>query len=199
VSGRPRPLARRYPRWLRPAAALLAASGLVFLAAGLWIPVKAELARHLMERSWRLALAGEPAPPPWPWADTWPVARLTLPGGESTVVLSGTSGHALAFAPGHVLGTAAPGAPGNAVVAGHRDTHFRALRGLAPGDPIEVETRDGRRVVYRVTGARVVRETDTGVLRDHGSTELTLLTCYPFGAVTPGPLRYVVRAVTGDA
>src|SRR5437870_11780628 len=51
---------------------------------------------------------------------------------------------ALAFGPGLVSGTAVPGAPGVAVVTGHRDTHFRFLQHLKSGDEIVVETRGGQ-------------------------------------------------------
>ena len=39
----------------------------------------------------------------------------------------------MAFGPGHLSGTPLPGEAGNAVVSGHRDTHFAFLRGLREG------------------------------------------------------------------
>lgn len=179
-------------------AAAMSVSGLGLLIAGSWIPLKADLAQFMMNHSWQRALAGEQEPPPWPWADTWPVARLTLPDGSTTVVLSGTSGHALAFAPGHMVGTPMPGAEGNAVVAAHRDTHFRSLREVGPGDPILVQRPDGRLSVYRVTRTGVVDQADLSVLRQTRGRHLTLITCYPFDTLeTGGPLRYVVQATAG--
>jgi sortase A len=53
--------------WELAAVSLTAA---VYLFDALWIPVKAELAQHLLERSWLRTLAGEPDAKPWPWADT---------------------------------------------------------------------------------------------------------------------------------
>ena len=44
-----------------------------------WIPVKAELAQWLIEESWQSSLDGDEPYPPWPWADTRPVAVLTVP------------------------------------------------------------------------------------------------------------------------
>ena len=86
------------------------------------------------------------------------------------------------------------------VIAGHRDTHFRALARLAPGDEIVLETVAGpsggvRSRRYRVTGAVVVDRSRTDFVADAGEPTLTLVTCWPFDAVVPGgPLRYVVTA-----
>ena len=70
-------------------------------------------------------------------------------------MLEGAGGATLAWGPGHLPGTPAPGsgpgpqgepevggraAAGNAVIAGHRDTHFAFLEALLPGDLLEVET-----------------------------------------------------------
>ena len=58
-----------------------------------------------------------------------------------------------------------------------------------------VEGEDGRTWRYAVTEGRIVDRRDLGVALDAGDTRLTLVTCYPFGAVQPGgPLRYVVTA-----
>jgi sortase A len=110
-------------------------------------------------------------------------------------VLAGASGRTMAFGPGHVDGTPLPGQPGNAVVSGHRDTHFAFLRRLRAGDRIVVERRDGRRFRYTVRETLVVDRRDAWVAQDAGDTRLTLVTCYPFAAIRPGgPLRYVVTA-----
>lgn len=46
---------------------------------GAWIYVKAQLAQVLLQRAWAGTLAGQRDVKPWPWADTWPVARLVVP------------------------------------------------------------------------------------------------------------------------
>jgi len=117
----------------------LLAAGCAFLIAGAWIPVKADLAQQLLDRAWTATVegsAGQRAPQrPWPWADTWPVARLTLPtSGRALTVLAGASGRNLAFGPALMDGSAPLGAPGVSVIAGHRDTHFSALGKLSIGD-----------------------------------------------------------------
>lgn len=164
-------------------------------ARGAWIFLKAELAQILLHRSWERTLGGEEQARPWPWADAWPVARLSIPSGESFVVLSGASGRNLAFAPGHLDGSAPPGGLGTCVIAGHRDTHFSRLDGLQVGHVLTVQDEDGGVHEYRVADWAVVDENDTTVLAAAGRRTLVLITCYPLDAIEPGGrLRYVVRA-----
>jgi len=182
----------------RAAATLLLAAAAVSLALGLWIPLKAELAQVLLARAWQVARS-DPAriARPWPWADTWPVARLTLPGADRPLtVLAGASGRNLAFGPALLDGTAAPGDDGVAVIGGHRDTHFRARADVAPGDRLAVERADGRVFVFEVTATDVVDASSARLALDATEPVLALVTCYPFDAVAPGgSLRYVVTAV----
>ena len=73
------------------------------------------------------------------------LARLEVPAhGVDLFVLAGGSGRTLAWGPGHLAGTAPVGAPGNAVVGGHRDTHFAFLRHLRTSEEIHVEDAAGR-------------------------------------------------------
>ena len=172
-------------------------AGLALLGEGLWIPAKAELAQLLMERAWERIQRGEVDAAPWPWADTWPLARLRISEqGDDLFVLSGASGRNLAWGPAHVAGTAAPGSTGNSVLAGHRDTHFAFLEDLGAGDVLWLETPNGAIRRYRVEGAAVVHESDVSALEPAVEPILTLVTCFPFDATLPGgPLRYVVQAI----
>lgn len=171
----------------------------VVLTVGLWIPFKALLAQELLELAWAESQARQTETRPWPWADTWPVARLSLPElGQSMIVLEGAHGESLAFGPGQVLGNAA--GPGPVVIAGHRDTHFSSLRHLQSGSELKLQTRSGRWYSYRVDNVRVVdsrhEQIDTGQLDDD---TLLLVTCYPFDSLNNrGPLRYVVEARAGQ-
>lgn len=186
--------ARRRALWAL-AALLLAAAASQFAAAG-WIHAKAILAQWLIAGSWSQALATGEASRPWPWADTRPIARLTVPSrGIVRYVLEGASARSLAFGPGHLSGTASPGGRGNAVIVAHRDTHFAFLKDLEPDEEIVVETARGGLARYRVSEVAVVGREDTRVLDPADSPQLTLITCYPFEAVRPGAvLRYVVVA-----
>jgi sortase A len=180
-------------------AILLVGAGLAELGRGAWIHVKARLAQHLLQRAWVRTARGEERARPWPWADTWPVARLRVPAhGVDLIVLSGVSGRTLAFGPGHAPDSAAPGTPGTAIVTGHRDTHLGFLERVKPGDEVLVELPAGRPARFTVEAMSVV-DSRTAVIRsDDRAAGLILMTCYPFDAVVPGgPLRYVVTARAG--
>lgn len=166
------------------------------LGQGAYIPAKAWLAQELMQHAWIRAGDGESQPVPWPWADTWPVARLSAMAGDvNLIILAGGSGRTLAFGPGHLSASAMPGTTGNAVIAGHRDTHFNFLQHLEIGEFLVIETATGTRHLYEVSHIEVVDARRSSLLLDTEESLLSLVTCYPFDAVDPGgPMRYVVTA-----
>ena len=166
------------------------------LGRGAYIPAKAWLAQELMQRAWLRGTAGEAQPAPWPWADTFPVARLSAKeGAVDLIVLAGGSGRTLAFGPGYLDASALPGEPGNTVIAGHRDTHFAFLQDLSIGEAVEIETLAGRFLQYEVIGIDVVDARRGSLVLDTDEAILSLVTCYPFETARPGgPLRYVVTA-----
>ena len=160
-----------------------------------WINAKASLAYHLIERAWEDVKKGESHARPWPWADTWPVARLWVPKHDiDQFVLFGASGSTIAFGPGHIGGTVLPGARGTSLIVGHRDTHFRFLAKLTLGERLFVTDRDGRRHVYSVSDTKII-DSRTTKLQLGDAPGLVLMTCYPFDAAVPGgPLRYLAFA-----
>lgn len=184
---------RRQTLMLSSGALLLA--GACFFGSGLYIVAKAWLAQVLVAHAWQRTVAGDDDARPWPWADTRPVARLQLPKyGRTVMVLNGASGRNLAFGPTHMSATPMPGMPGNSVIMGHRDTHFAVLEQVRPGDVVHVETAAST-ARFAVTETGVVHESAVGLLDDTADATLTLITCYPFGALDPGTeWRYVVRA-----
>ena len=181
-------------------AVVLTAVGVWQLGHGLWIHAKAELAQYLLQRAWERTLRGEAGATPWPWADTWPVARLRVPAhGVDLIVLTGVSGRTLAFGPGYAPESAVMGAPGTAIVTAHRDTHFRFLERVRPGDEIVVELPGRSPARFRVEELAVVDARSATIRTDPRWSALVLMTCYPFDALVPGgPLRYVVTARAVD-
>jgi sortase A len=167
----------------------------IYLLAALWIPLKAELAQHLLERAWLRTLAGEVDVRPWPWADTPAVAVLEVPHlGLKQVVLEGSSGRNLAFGPTLVNTTGLDASP-DRILSGHRDTHFSFLEQLESGDLLRLRTPTQTRD-YRVKWQEVVDSRRQQLVIDDSVERLTLLTCYPFNAPTAGgPLRWVVTAL----
>jgi sortase A len=178
-------------QWVLAAVSLTAAA---FLVNAVWIPVKAELAQHLLERSWLRTLEGEANAKPWPWADTRAVAVLEVPRlGLREIVLEGSSGRNLAFGP-TLVNTSGFGQSADLILSGHRDTHFSFLKELQTGDLLRLRTTTGIRT-YRVSWQEIVDSRAQQMVIDNDVDRLTLLTCYPFDAPTAGgPLRWVVTA-----
>jgi sortase A len=189
---------RRADSMLKVTSVAALAAGVICLAAGAWIPIKAWAAQLLIDAAWRREHTLSQIAVPWPWADTRPVAKLTVGEGRAATtlfVLEGSSGRNLAFGPVHDAASVAPGAIGNSVIEGHRDTHFKILRATKPGDRVTIEGLDGSRSVFLVTDVRIVDSRRTRIVLDSNAALLTLVTCYPFDAISPGgPLRWLVTA-----
>jgi len=171
--------------------------GCWFVGEGLYIESKAIVAQLLLERAWQNVKAGDRQSKAWPWADTWPIARLTVPRLQiDLIVLAGDSGRTLAFGPGHNFSSAKPGSPGNSLISAHRDTHFNFLQHLQPGEPIFIETAQSASTRFTVTSTRVVDMDRARFINDPSSAYLHLVTCYPFDSIVPGGSeRYIVSAV----
>jgi sortase A len=184
-------------RWL---AILLLVVGVSLTARALYLHVKADLAGILIRRAWEHRIQSGTATPPWPWADTYPIARLEIPRLRyDEIVLEGAAPRTLAFGPARLLSGAEVGGPGNLVLAGHRTSWFRPLEGIRRGDAIELQWYDLRSKQlrerrYAVREIRVVDPADLDLLGLTADDELTLLTCYPFGRGPGSPERFVVRA-----
>jgi sortase A len=187
---------RPTPRALATLVVCLLAVGLWQIGEGSWIYAKARLAQYLLQRAWSRTIAGETTVKPWPWADTWPIARLVVPGlGIDEIVLEGAYGRTLAFGPGYVESSAFPGSIGTTILSGHRDTHFRFLQLLQKGDEILLATTDQPPHHYRVSSTAVVDVRTASIQLDAQGSHLALVTCYPFEAISSGgSLRYVVMA-----
>lgn len=151
-----------------------------------------EQSRVLEEQSTALREATSPA------RDTVdpsaPIGRLDIPRlGVSAVVMPGDDETTLNKAVGHLSDTPFPWNGGNTALAGHRDTFFRPLERVTPGDEIYLDTPRGR-FQYRVRRTVVVEPEDLWVLDHSAAPTLTLITCYPFKYVGPAPKRFIVQA-----
>jgi len=156
---------------------------------------KAALSQVLLQQAWADTLAGKTQARPWPWADTWPVAKIEAPRlAKSNIVLQQAGGEALAFGPALLHEGAQPGIGAQTLIAAHKNTHFSWVQDLKPGDTLLVQTTTGEQIEYRVTGMEVVRFDTSGIETDSTQNRLALITCYPFDAGFNGPLRYIVWA-----
>lgn len=182
--------------------------GITLFGKGFYMQAKAHFAQYLIEQAWAKTLIDGQSHKPWSWADTYPVAKLSIEqakrpnhfdgpaSNDSLYVLAGASGRNLAFGPALVLSSAPAGAQGNTVIAGHRDTHFAMLNGISVGRRLALQTATGKEIVYQVVATEVVHESQTEFMAATDDNRLTLITCYPFDALQGGAeLRFVVQAV----
>ena len=184
---------------LRLIALLVLIAGGCLTARSLYLRAKAELAGILIRRAWDQSLQTGTPHKPWPWADTYPVARLQIPRlGYDEIVLDGATPRTLAFGPARLFSGANFGEPGNLVLAGHRTSWFRPLESVETGDNIQIQWFKSHSGLhersYHVSAIRVVNPEDVTLLAPTDDDALTLITCYPFGHGPSSPQRYIVRA-----
>jgi sortase A len=155
---------------------------------------KSALSQVLLAGAFDDRLKGNTNARPWPWADFTLAARIEAPRlNRSQIVISGASGEAMAFGPGHMTNTPDAGAEGTAIFAAHRDTHFAWLKELVVGDTIRVTNPQGKLLEFSVTGTRVAKWNDSGINPHALGRHLALVTCWPFDAKMRGDLRYIVE------
>src|ERR1700728_1561117 len=117
-------------RALRLFSLLILFAGGSLTGRALYLHAKARLAGALIRRAWEQSTQSGVSRPPWPWADTHPIARLKIPNlGYDEIVLEGATPRTLAFGPARLQSGARPGEGGNMILAGHRTSWFEPLEG----------------------------------------------------------------------
>lgn len=171
-----------------------------------YIQAKAVLAQHLIAEAWNQTQQKNTGQritqpvKPWSWADTYPVAKLTVPKtGEQYYVLAGATGSPLAFGPGLYSGTALPGIREedipDTIVAGHHNTHFEFLKHASVGEELSFENHRGEIIHYRITAIRTADIRTSQLEASYQGNRVTLVTCQPsfIGEIHPNQ-RLVVTA-----
>jgi len=110
------------------------------------------------------------------------VARLRVPRLDlNAIVVEGTGAADLRRGPGRDERTFMPGEGELSYVAGHRTTFgapFAHIDRMRPGDIATIEMPYAT-LTYRVTGYRIVPDTQLSVLETRGRDELVLQACHP--------------------
>jgi LPXTG-site transpeptidase (sortase) family protein len=123
-----------------------------------------------------------------------PIARLVIPSIDlDEIVVEGVGDAELNAGPGHLPGSAMPGAAGNAVISAHRDRHFSTLGDLRIGDTVYTETTS-RRARWIVTKRRVVLAGKPALFSSEQPL-LTLTTCWPLRYLGTAPERLIIEAL----
>lgn len=161
-----------------------------------WIYCKAYAASFLIHDAWLATQHNKDINKPWEWADTWPVADITIPSIDlKEIILSGDSGSSLAFGPGLSFAGAALDDDGIKLISGHRDTHFRKLQHININDVIFIKTAKTVRQ-YKVKDIGVIDSESYRIDSLDTDYDLILSTCYPFNAISPGgKQRFIVGAI----
>jgi sortase A len=176
--------------WLRRGEVALSAIGFVLLC---WALGKTLTARLYQVNQGRVFSHGiKRVPAARAGGDPLVLGRIEIPR-IAAIVREGDDDATLAIAVGHIPGTAQPGERGNMALAGHRDSFFRALRGIRRQDAIRFVTHKGS-YEYVVDSTGIVSPEETSILDPTSDTVLSLVTCYPFKYVGHAPKRFIVRA-----
>jgi sortase A len=123
------------------------------------------------------------------------IGLLTIPKIKSELaIVEGTDPNDLKKGVGHYKGSYFPGENGQIVLSGHRDTVFRRLGELKPGDIFEVQMANGK-FKYELTHTKIVDAEDRTIITlQNTQEELIVITCYPFRFVGNAPQRYIIYA-----
>lgn len=161
---------------------LLMLCGLLVAAAPIGVVLTGDLvareAQQIQLEAWQgAALGSRTASPAFPFLVEIPAIRLRW------LIYQGADVSTLRrHGAGFIVGTASPGQPGVAGIAGHRTTYgapFWNLGRLEPGDVVLITT--GRaHLTYRVLWKTQVAPTAVEILRTHApGSFLVLITCSP--------------------
>jgi sortase A len=194
ASPRPR---RASSRIFRLASFFFLAVGLCLFGYSVYVVVDAHAYQAYEQSKFEATLekgtAGPQLPPP-PLVEGGVIGEIQVPRLHlKAIVVQGDSHTILRRAVGHIPETALPGTPGNVALAGHRDTFFRPLRNIRPGDAITLKTPAGD-FQYLVESTQVVPSSNVEILNGTPVPTLTLITCFPFDYLGAAPNRFVVRA-----
>lgn len=139
-------------------------------AQGGYMLAKAHVAQYLLSQAWQTNtnqhtengadLQNEETNKPWPWADFYPIAKLSFDRLDKThIVLNNDSGQALAFGPGLNQFQGYNGESSSTevvVISAHNDTHFSILNELRLNDTVSLTLKSGIKQTFNVNKLEVI-------------------------------------------
>ncbi len=176
---------------------LLLAGGGYFAVAAFKMEVKARLGQVLLRHAWHKTIKTGEDQRPWKSFDGVPILRLTIPRHKvDQIVLAGTSGQALSWAPVYHKESKLPGTGGTTILSSHKDSHWIYIKKLQKGDVIKLQDRFQQWHSYTIEDFGILNVKTDSISTTNAKEVLLIITCYPFNALTSGtPLRYVVSAI----
>ncbi|MCK5877702.1 MAG: sortase [Candidatus Marithrix sp.] len=156
--------------------------------------IRAWISHNLLHTAWVRTQSSGRQFEPWPWANTWPLARVFVPHlNLEKIVLSNVNDGMSVFALGYSENSVLPGEPGNSVLnIVHRNTLVNFLQLLELGDMLVLESLRSGSWHYQVSAIYIVSKTETHLVEPSLNRRLTLIGCYPCG--NKDIQRYVVVA-----
>ena len=122
-------------------------------------------------------------PPPVPTPGPEQARRIQVPAiNVDSSIYQGQDWEQLRRGVGQYIGSAAPGRPGNLVLAAHNDIYgeiFRHLDQLERGDEIIISS-ERQPYTYVVRETIIVEPTETWVMEPTEHASATLISCYPY-------------------
>lgn len=172
----------------------LVLTGLGFLFKSFYMDAKAIAAQYLIKNAWEKSIETKIFYKPWPWADTKTVLKMHIPKLKKDIyILENSSGHSLAFGPGHSAESFMPGNNGTVLISAHRDTHFEFLKDMNLNDEIVLYDISSQEHRYRITNTKIIDTKTDNIGIYKGNEKLILITCWPFDSLeSGGSKRYVV-------
>lgn len=158
------------------------------------ITVQNVVARGLLHTAWVRTQSSGHQVKPWPWAETVPVARLSIPIlNTKHVVLEYTDEILPAVAITHANSSVPPGELGNSILNVSHDGYVNFLSRLKPGDVLLLESVRSGLWRYRVSTIYIVEKSNTVLIEPSLNRRLTLVSCYRCNQ-QQSKFRYVVVA-----
>lgn len=155
------------------------------------------IANSLVRSAWLRTQAGGEQVKPWPWAQVWPIARLTMLYSDTEhVILKQEKQLKSSIGLNYLESSVLPGEIGNTVLSAHPSLYFSFLSKLNLDDILVLESPRTGKLHYRVSESFIVDKTYTQLL-DHGSKRrLIIISCYQCDEnnTNASSLRYVVIA-----
>jgi len=168
---------------------------ILLFSQGIYREGKAIVAQRLLSLAWSSYLEDGEKHKPWPWADSEPIAQLSIAGQAPLTVLKGASVSHLAFAPAWMVSSSGFGQAGNSVVLADNDRYFKQLKDVRLNSYLTLHTYPNLQLDYQVVATKIVNEKALSVLDATDQEMLTLITSYPFASrISNSELRFVVIA-----
>ncbi len=157
--------------------------------------IRGWIAHTLLHTAWIRTQASGKYIKPWPDANIYPIARLSIPRLNIEQIILSSAGEGMSvFALGHSKSSVSPGELGNSVLnISHQNIFIGFLNKLKEGDTLLLESLRHGRWHYQVSKIeKTVKKTETFWVEPSLNRRLTLISCYPYTDTKNNNSCYIV-------